>query len=53
MNAREHHYRTTITWSGAAQGPARAYASYSREFALEHEPVVTATQSFAQAEREH
>ena len=34
MNAREHHYRTTVTWSGAAQGPARAYASYSREHTI-------------------
>ncbi|MGP6189762.1 MAG: OsmC family protein [Vulcanimicrobiaceae bacterium] len=34
---REHVYRTTVTWSGAAAGPTRSYAAYSREHSLAFE----------------
>ena len=32
MNAREHHYRLDLDWTGAAQGPTNSYQSYSREY---------------------
>jgi organic hydroperoxide reductase OsmC/OhrA len=33
--ARDHRYRAHLTWTGAAAGPARDYASYSREYRIE------------------
>lgn len=30
--AAEHRYRVTLDWTGAAKGPAKDYASYSRSF---------------------
>ncbi len=35
MSATTHQYLATMTWSGAAQGPTRDYASYSRSFSAE------------------
>lgn len=31
----EHRFEATVTWSGAAQGPAAKYDTYSREFTVE------------------
>jgi organic hydroperoxide reductase OsmC/OhrA len=33
--AREHPYRASLSWSGAAAGPTRSYAGYSREYVVE------------------
>jgi organic hydroperoxide reductase OsmC/OhrA len=33
--AHPHHYVATLTWSGAALGPARDYHGYSREYSVE------------------
>lgn len=33
--ATEHLFEATVTWSGAAQGPAQRYDTYSREFTVE------------------
>ena len=33
--ARDHHYAARLTWTGAAGGPARDYAGYSREYRVE------------------
>ncbi len=33
--AHEHTYEAHLTWIGAAQGPARDYAGYSREYRVE------------------
>ena len=30
-----HHYNATITWTGAAKGPAANYATFSREYRAE------------------
>lgn len=35
MAAKEHRYRVRMVWSGAAQGSARDYTSYSREHLIE------------------
>jgi len=32
---REHRYQTRVVWSGAAQGPTKTYAAYSREHTIE------------------
>ena len=32
--AREHRYAAHLTWTGAAQGPTKDYASYSREYVV-------------------
>lgn len=32
--AREHHYAAHLTWTGAARGPTKDYASYSREYVV-------------------
>ncbi|MGD1878140.1 MAG: OsmC family protein [Kiloniellaceae bacterium] len=29
---KEHHYETTVTWTGAAAGGTRTYQGYSREY---------------------
>jgi organic hydroperoxide reductase OsmC/OhrA len=41
--AREHNYRTRVTWSGAALGATKTYAAYSREHTIEApgKPVLT------------
>jgi organic hydroperoxide reductase OsmC/OhrA len=31
---REHRYDCRLVWTGASQGPTRAYASYSREYEI-------------------
>lgn len=38
--SRQHDYRSRLVWSGAAQGPTRSYAAYSREYtaAVEGKP---------------
>lgn len=33
--AHPHHYAATLTWTGAAQGPARDYHGYSRDYSVE------------------
>ena len=33
--AKEHAYAAKVTWTGAAQGPVRDYAGYSREYRIE------------------
>ena len=33
--AARHLFEASLTWSGAAQGPARVYDQYSREFSVE------------------
>ncbi len=33
--AHEHTYEAHLTWTGAARGPARDYAGYSREYRVE------------------
>jgi organic hydroperoxide reductase OsmC/OhrA len=30
--AREHAYRTSLSWTGAERGPTSSYAAYSREY---------------------
>lgn len=32
---REHHYAARLIWTGAAQGPTKSYASYSRAFRVD------------------
>jgi organic hydroperoxide reductase OsmC/OhrA len=32
--AKEHHYAAKLTWTGAAKGPVRGYAGYSREYSV-------------------
>jgi len=32
---REHTYRTSLAWTGAAEGPTASYAAYSREYRVE------------------
>lgn len=32
---KEHGYAAKVTWTGAAKGPVRDYASYSREYRIE------------------
>lgn len=48
--AHAHDYRATLRWTGAAQGPTRAYETYSRAFSAEIEgkPVLagSADQAF-------
>ena len=34
---KEHHYRATVTWTGAAQGGTESYHSYNREYRVEFE----------------
>jgi organic hydroperoxide reductase OsmC/OhrA len=38
---REHRYRTSLTWTGAARGATTTYAAYSREYrvAVEGKPA--------------
>ena len=31
----QHHYRATLIWTGAAQGPTTSYDSYSRAYRIE------------------
>jgi organic hydroperoxide reductase OsmC/OhrA len=33
--AREHTYRARLVWTGAAAGPTREYATYSREYRVD------------------
>jgi organic hydroperoxide reductase OsmC/OhrA len=35
--AREHHYSAHLVWTGAAQGPTKDYASYSRDYVVRME----------------
>jgi len=35
MKIRPHRYEARLRWTGAATGPARDYAAYSREYVLE------------------
>ncbi len=35
MKMRPHRYEARLRWSGAAAGPAREYAAYSRAYAIE------------------
>ncbi len=34
---REHHYGARLEWTGAARGPTRTYAAYSREYRVDFE----------------
>jgi organic hydroperoxide reductase OsmC/OhrA len=40
---KSHHYKTRLTWTGAAQGPTGDYRAYSREYRAElaGKPAVT------------
>ncbi|MGF1628979.1 MAG: OsmC family protein [Kiloniellaceae bacterium] len=42
---KQHHYRTQITWTGAAAGGTRNYATYSRSFRADFKdkPSITGT----------
>jgi organic hydroperoxide reductase OsmC/OhrA len=42
MKAREHAYRTSLTWTGATRGVTTSYAAYSREYrvAFDGKPVL-------------
>ena len=31
---REHSYRANVVWTGAAQGPTKTYAGYSRDYTI-------------------
>ena len=37
MSGPEHHFASTLRWTGAARGPIRDYESYSREYVVEME----------------
>ena len=43
--AKEHAYAAKVTWTGAAKGPVRDYATYSREYRVEiaGKPPMTAS----------
>jgi organic hydroperoxide reductase OsmC/OhrA len=37
MSGSEHHFASTLRWTGAARGPIRSYDGYSREYVVEME----------------
>jgi organic hydroperoxide reductase OsmC/OhrA len=37
MSGAEHHFASTLRWTGAARGPIRDYEGYSREYVVEME----------------
>jgi organic hydroperoxide reductase OsmC/OhrA len=37
MPGAEHHFASTLRWTGAERGPTRDYESYSREYVVEME----------------
>jgi len=43
--AREHTYQATIVWTGAARGPTKTYAGYSRDHTIfiDGKPALTAS----------
>ena len=47
--AREHLFKTLITWTGASAGPTESYRSYSREFLAQVEGRADLTGSAAEA----
>jgi organic hydroperoxide reductase OsmC/OhrA len=47
--AHEHRFQALITWTGAAQGPAESYKSYSREYRVQIEGKGDLTASAAAA----